>query len=328
MRPHHAASQNDPGCRRLVVVSAALRVAVIGAGRMGAHHARILSGLDGVRLAGVEDRHPERAAALAEQHGAPVFADLDAVIAGCDAAIVASSSPSHREVGRALLEAGIPCLIEKPLALSEADCLDLIASAARRGVVLAVGHVERFNPATVVLLETVAGWRLRTIETRRFNPAAGRLADTSVVSDLMVHDLDIVLGLIAAEPDAIVASGTVRDPAVGADHAMATLTFAHGAIAACAASRITPTRVRELVVTGDRGSATVDYLARSVTVSPPGGAPQPVPVPQHDALTAELAGFRDSVRAGALDPARCVDGAAALAALRVAWSIERQIAAP
>src|SRR5262249_24911679 len=161
-------------------------------GRMGAHHARILSSLDGVRLAGVEDRHAERAAALAARHGAPVFADLDAVIAGCDAAVVASSSPSHGEVGRALLEARIPCLIEKPLALSEADCLDLIATAARRGVALTVGHVERFNPATIALLETVAGWQVRTIETRRFNPAGDRVADTSVVSDLMVHDLDIV----------------------------------------------------------------------------------------------------------------------------------------
>jgi predicted dehydrogenase len=308
-------------------MNAALRVAVIGAGRMGAHHARILSGLDGVQLAGIEDKHAERAAALAQQHGTTVFSTLDAVIAGCDAAIVASSSPSHAEIGRALLDAGIPCLIEKPLALSEADCLTLIAAAARRGVALAVGHVERFNPATVALLETVAGWQVRTIETRRFNPASGRIADTSVVSDLMVHDLDVVLGLLAATPSAIVAAGTIRDEAAGADHAMATLTFPGGALASCAASRITPDRVRELVLTGDRGTVAVDYLARKVSVTPAGGVATSVPVAQHDALTAELVGFLDAVR-GAAVPGRCVDGAAALAALRVAWAIERQIAAP
>jgi predicted dehydrogenase len=309
-------------------VTTALRVAVIGAGRMGAHHARVLSGIDGVRLAGIEDKHPERAAALAQQHGARVFADLDAVIAGCDAAVVASSSPSHREVGRALLDAGIPCLIEKPLALSEADCLDLIAAAARRGTVLAVGHVERFNPATTALFAAIAGWQPRTIETRRFNPASGRIADTSVVSDLMVHDLDIVLAIMGAAPREVVAAGTVRDAAAGADHAVATLTFAGGAVASCAASRVTPTRVRDLVLSGDRGRVTVDYLTRRVSVAPPGGAAEPVAVAQHDALTTELCGFLDTVRGGGPRQSHCVDGATALAAMRVAWTIEHQIPAP
>jgi predicted dehydrogenase len=309
-------------------MSAPLRVGVIGAGRMGAHHARVLGQVDGARLVGVEDKHPERAAALATQHGVPVFAGLDGVIAGCDAAIGASSSPSHHEVGQALLDAGIPCLIEKPLALSEADCLSLIATAARRGVALAVGHVERFNPATVALLRTIAGWPVRTIETRRFNPGSGRIADTSVISDLMIHDLDIVLGIMGVPPSDIAAAGTMHDPAVGVDHAMAVLTFAGRGLASCAASRITPNQVRELVLTAERGTVVVDYLARSVTLTPPGGAAQTVAVAQHDALATELAGFIDTVRGAGPRRGQCVDGDAALAALRLGWTIERQIQLP
>lgn len=307
-------------------MTAPLRVAVIGAGRMGAHHARVLGQIEGARLVGIEDQDAARAAALAAQHGVPALAGLDAVVKGCDAAIVASASSSHREVGQALLDAGIPCLIEKPLALREADCLALIASAARRGVVLAVGHVERFNPATAALLAAIAGWPVRTIETRRFNPGSGRIADTSVVSDLMVHDLDVVLGIMGGAPSAITAAGTVRDPAAGADHAMAVLNFP-GGLVSCAASRITPTRVRELVLASERGTVVVDYLARSVTLTPPGGTVQALPVAADDALTVELAGFLDAVR-GRAAPGRCVDGGAALAALRIAWAIEKQITGP
>jgi predicted dehydrogenase len=309
-----------------VTQPAPLRVAVIGAGRMGGHHARILGSVAGARLAGLHDAEGERAAALAAQHGCPVFARLDDVVPACDAAIVAASSPAHLAVGRALLEAGIPCLIEKPLATIEADCLDLIATAARRGVLLAVGHSERFNPATVAALAALAGWQVHAIETRRFNPGSARIADTGVVSDLMIHDLDIVLRVIGGPPLEVAASGITRDPAAGADHAVALLSFGGGVTASCAASRITAHRVRELAVMADRGTILVDYLARTVTRIAPGAAPAPIAVAATDALAAEQAAFVDAVRGGAAGRDRCVSGAEALAALRVAWAVERQIA--
>jgi predicted dehydrogenase len=294
---------------------------------MGSHHARILGALDGARLAGVHDKHPERATALAERHGGAMLRDLDAVIGAADAAVVAVSSSAHLEVGRALLEAGIPCLIEKPLALDEADCLTLIAAAARRGVVLAVGHTERFNPATAALMTLTEDWRVRAIETRRLNPGGARITDTSVVSDLMVHDLDIVLHVMRRVPDDIVAAGLGRDTGAGLDHAMALLSFADSALAACAASRITQHRARELSLVGDRGTVLVDYLARTVKRLDPGASePVPVAVAAADALTAELAGFLDTVRGDGARQGRTVDGGDALAALRLAWAIERQIA--
>lgn len=312
-------------------MSAPLRVVVIGAGRMGTHHARVLGAVEGARLVGLHDKHAARAAALAARHGVPVLGGLDEVASACDAAIVASSSPSHLEVGRALLDAGIPCLIEKPLALTEADCLSLIAGAARRGVVLAVGHTERFNPATVALLALIRGWQVRAIETRRFNPASARVTDTSVVDDLMVHDLDIVLHVMQRAPTDIVAAGLIGDPQAGADHAVALLSFAGSpagpALAACAASRIAAHRARELTLSGDGGSVLVDYLARTVKHVAPGATePAAVAVGDADALATELAGFVDTVRGAGPRRDQCVDGASALAALRLGWTIERQIA--
>jgi predicted dehydrogenase len=311
-----------------VTQAAPLRVALIGAGRMGGHHARVLGSVEGARLVGVHDKHAERAAALAAQHGCSVFARLEDIVPACDAAIVAASSPAHLAVGRALLDAGIPCLIEKPLATTEADSLELIATAARRATVLAVGHSERFNPATVALLAALDGWQVHAIEARRFNPGSTRIADTGVVSDLMVHDLDIVLRVMGSAPIELAATGIMHDPQAGADHAVALLSFGAAALASCAASRITAHRVRELALMGDRGTLLVDYLARTVTRIAPGGEPVPIAVAQADALATEQAAFVDTVRGSGPRRGQSVSGAEALAALRVAWAIERRIAPP
>lgn len=310
------------------MTAAPLRVALIGAGRMGANHARVIQTVAGARLVGVHDVRPEAAAALAAQHGCQPIARLEDVAPACDAAIVATTSSAHVAVGRALLDAGVPCLIEKPLATDEAGCLTLIAAAARRGVALAVGHSERFNAATIALCTAVAGWRLCAIEARRLNPGSARIADIGVVSDLMVHDLDLVLRLLGSTPTDVAAVGIARDPAVGADHATALLRFGETALAACTASRITTERVRALSVTADRGTATVDYLARTVTVTEPGAAPRQVAVADADTLATEQATFLDTVRGSGPRSADSVAGADALEVLRVAWAIERRLASP
>jgi predicted dehydrogenase len=294
---------------------------------MGAHHARVLGSVAGAILVGVHDKHPERAAVLAQRHGGVVFSGLEDLAAACDAAIVATSSASHRAVGEALLESGIPCLIEKPLALSEADCLALIGAAARRAVPLAVGHTERFNPATGALLATIEGWQVRAIETRRLNPGSARVTDTGVVSDLMLHDLDIVLHVMARAPSDVLAVGLTREAQAGADHAMALLSFSGPALASCAASRIAAHRARELTLIGDRGTVLVDYLARTVKRLEPGMTePTPVAVDGADALATELAGFVDSLREAGPRRGQYIAGDVALAALRLAWTIEREIA--
>ena len=305
---------------------APLRVALVGAGRMGAHHARVLGAVDGARLVCVHDKHHERAEELARLHGCRAVATLEDVVASCDAAIVATSSSAHLAVGCALLEAGRPCLIEKPLALTEADCRGLIAAAERRGVTLAVGHVERFSGATEALLAMVADWQVHAIETRRLNPGSTRVVDAGVVADLMVHDLDIVLAVMQRRPIDVVATGLTRDPAAGADHAVALLSFDGAAFASCAASRLTTERVRALSLIGDGGTVLLDHLARTVEVLMPGAAAlTPIAVAPTDALTNELAGFVDTVREAGPRRDRIIDGRAALDALRLAWTIEQQL---
>jgi predicted dehydrogenase len=129
-------------------------------------------------------------------------------------------------------------------------------------------------------------------------------------------------------PVAVAATGITRDPQAGADHAVALLSFGAAALASCAASRITAQRVREIALTGDRGTILVDYLARTVTRIAPDAAPAPIAVGEADALATEQAAFVDTVRGSGPRRGQCVAGAEALAALRVAWAIERQIAPP
>jgi predicted dehydrogenase len=294
---------------------------------MGTHHARVLGSVAGATLVGVHDKHPERAEVLGQRHGCAVFLHLEDLAGACEAAIVATSSSSHRAVGEALLQAGIPCLIEKPLALNEPDCLALIAAAARRALPLAVGHTERFNPATAALLKTVAPWRVHAIETRRLNPGSARVADTGVVSDLMLHDLDIVLHVMQRPPSDVLAVGLGRAGGPGADHAIALLSFGGPALASCAASRIAAHRARELTLIGDRGTLLVDYLARTVRRLEPGMTePVPLEVDGADALATELAGFVDTLREAGPRRGQVIAGEVALDALRLAWTIERELA--
>ena len=322
-------------------MSAPLRVALVGAGRMGAHHARILGSVDGARLACIHDKHTERAAELAQRHGCPMVADLEGVIAGCDAAIVATSSSAHRAVGRALLEAGIPCLIEKPLATSEAETVALIDSAQRSGATLLVGHVERFNPAVQQLASLLEGQRLDALDARRLSWSSARITDVDVVLDLMVHDLDIVLWLVG-KPVARLAASAVQAPGrKGEDYVTALLSFAGGAMASLTASRVTQTKLRELHLTTSFGYVTVNLITQEVLVFRHGEAErgpyhwtnsgnaildavmERVLIRNAEPLMVELQHFVDAVRDGTPP---LVTGAQALETLRIAERIRAGVA--
>jgi predicted dehydrogenase len=307
-------------------LAAALRVALIGAGRMGANHARVLAAIEGARLVGIHDRSPERAQALAETHGCAVLRSLADVRGAADAAIVAVSSSAHAEIGTALLADGIPCLIEKPLAIDEAQCRALIAAAEKAAVPLAVGHVERFNPAVGVAADVVAGARILALEGRRLNPGSARIQDTDVVIDLMVHDIDTVNLLLGAAPSDVAAHGiAVAQPGL-ADHATALLSFRGGAVASLVASRLAQMRVRTLTIFCAERTVTLDYLGQSVTVAHDGAeAPAAVPVQKAAPLERELRGFVASVRGGR--GADIVGAEEALRGLAVAWAVQRRLAA-
>src|SRR5213076_2407060 len=160
------------------------------------------------------------------RHGCMALTDVAELVGLVDAASVAVSSSRHAEVGCLLLEAGVPCLIEKPLATNEADGLALIQAAEERGLPLLVGHIERFNPAVDQLREILRDDHdVLAVDARRMSAVSSRITDVDVVADLMVHDLDIVLDLLGAAPVDVVARGAASDGGSGENYVIAVLTF-------------------------------------------------------------------------------------------------------
>lgn len=244
-----------------------VRVGVIGAGSMGANHLRAYEQVKGVDLIGFFDPDDERGRNLAAHHNCRRFDSLSALLAEVDAVSVCAPSSRHVDVGLEVIEAGRHCLMEKPLAQTEADCDRLIAASEAAGTVLLVGHIERFNPA-VRQLSAVLGHQnsVRAIDARRQSAVSNRILDVDVVADLMVHDIDIVLSLVDAPISSVVAKAVSVTDAAGADHVTALLSFETGAMATLTASRITHHTLRKLSVTTDVGYVEIDYVDQSMNV--------------------------------------------------------------
>ena len=220
-----------------------MRAVVVGVGHLGKHHARILAALPGVTLAGVVDTDIERASQVAAERETKAYADVSLVPGKIDVAVVAVPTESHARIARALIESGVHTLVEKPIAQTVAEADDLIAAAKSRGVVLAVGHSERFNPAVMAARPHVKDPRF--IEVHRLGQMPGRSLDIDVVLDLMIHDLDLILSLVPSEVEGVEAVGVpVLTPRI--DIANARLRFANGCIANLTASRISREPVRKI----------------------------------------------------------------------------------
>ena len=271
-----------------------IRLAVIGAGVMGKRHLATAKSIAGVHLTAVVEPDAACAKAAAGMVDCPVVADAASLIGKIDAAIIAVPTAVHVTTATPLLRAGIACLIEKPLAGSEAECRALIAAAAEGRAVLQVGHIERFNPAIETLVHAdLAPESIRALAARRMSAASARVLDIDVVTDLMVHDIDVVLAL-KKMPVAKV-EGRGDD-----DHAVALLTFTDGTTATLTASRITATRIRDLDVATPDAFFHLDYAARSLSRSCRGDnghiESTALAVTATDALAAQLEDFLGSVR--------------------------------
>jgi predicted dehydrogenase len=240
---------------------ASLRVAVIGVGHLGRHHARILSGLPGASLVGVVDAKPDRAAEIAAACGSRAFTDCRDLIGQVDAVSIAVPTEAHLDTALAFLERGIPVLVEKPIARSVEEADRLIAAADARDTVLAVGHTERFNPAVAAASPHLHDPRF--IEVHRLGTFPERSLDIDVVFDLMIHDLDIVLSLVGADVASIEAVG-VPVLTGRVDIANARLRFENGCIANITASRISRERVRKIRFFQPDAYVSIDYAAQEV----------------------------------------------------------------
>jgi predicted dehydrogenase len=282
-------------------MSAVLRVAVVGVGHLGQHHARLLASMDGVELVGVVDTRPGRADDVGAQYGVRGFASLGELPPGSvDAVTIAVPTVSHVEVALPFIDRGVSVLVEKPLASSLADADRLLDAAARRGVVLAAGHTERFNPAVVAALPLVSSPRF--IEVHRLGTFPERSLDIDVVYDLMIHDLDLLLTAVKSEVVSIEAVGVnVLTPRT--DIANARLRFATGCIANVTASRISRDKVRKVRFFQPDSYLSIDYASQEVEIYrlvAQNGRPViqggKLDVTADEPLRAELADFVDAVR--------------------------------
>ena len=304
-------------------MTSALRVAVIGVGHLGKHHARIYGDLQGARLAAVVDIDPERAQAAAAPSGAAVLSDYRDLFGQVDAVSVATPTEQHHEIARAFLERGISVLVEKPMTRTLAEADSLIEAAAASGATLAVGHTERYNPAIAMVMPFVTTPRF--IEVYRLGVFPDRSLDIDVVFDLMIHDLDIILALVKSEPVSIEAVGVpvLTDKF---DIANVRLRFSTGCIANVTASRISRERVRKIRFFQPDAYVSIDYAEQEVEgyrlVRRDGERPQiqggKLPVTREEPLKRELSDFVRAVRDKC---APLVDGAAGRRALALAQAI-------
>lgn len=301
---------------------------VVGVGYLGRFHALIYARHPEVDLVGVVDTDPATADSVAKEAGCEALTRLEDLIDKVDAVSIVVPTTAHLAVARAFLERGVHVLLEKPIATTVAEGAEIVAAADEAGVILQIGHLERFNAGVMALAERISNPRF--IEAHRMSPFVARATDVDVISDLMIHDIDIVLSLIDAEIAHISAAGT----AVLTEHidiANARIEFANGAVANVIASRVSREKMRRIRVFEHHRYQSLDFIEQRLDVAYPQekpGAEWPEIVTERSAvepvkpLDAEIDAFVDSVRTGAPP---LVGGHVGLRALDVALQVKEKI---
>lgn len=327
---------------RVTTAGAPLRVGLVGLGSMGRNHLRILAGRADCRVVAVADPIAEaRASAAAVAPEASLFADPLALLAEVevDALVVASPTTAHAEIALAAVERGIPVLVEKPLAASVEEAAEILRASRSRGVPVAVGHVERFNPAVRELGRRLAdGWlsTIYAITSRRAGPFPARIRDVGVTIDLATHDVDILSWIAGERPARVYAETAQRIHTDHEDLLFGLLHFPSGATGMLDVNWLTPAKRRQLVVVGEEGMFELDYLTQRLTFTRSPDVAHPtlirgyaptfegpvveIPVEAVEPLAAELDAFLEVVRTGG-EP--LVDAEDGLWAVAIASSLLR-----
>ena len=312
------------------------KLAIVGAGIMGANHGRVAGSIREFTVTAVCDNDLERASMMAKPHDALATSSVEEAIDAADCVVLATPSETHAEIGTRILKSGRDLLVEKPIATTAADARALIEAAEANGRILMVGHIERFNPAVTELVRLVQD--PVALEITRVGPFTGRLL-ADVVLDLMIHDIDLARAAIGSEIVNVSAVGrAVRSGDI--DLATALLTFENGVIANITASRVSQTKIRRISLTQRDNAVVADLLRQHVEVHriehseylSDGGARYRqsglVEIPflaQHgEPLMHELRHFAACVQERRTPLSSGTDG---LAALEVAISIRQQILA-
>ena len=316
------------------------RVGLIGLGAMGRNHLRVLSDLEGVELAAICDQDASQLESAARKYSVPGYRRWDEMMESetLDAAVVAVPTRFHCEAGLAVLGHGLHALVEKPIASSLEEGRRLLDAAGRAKKLLAVGHIERFNPAVRELqrrLEDGEGGRIFQLQAVRNGPFASRIRDVGVTIDLATHDLDVMHHLARSEVQRLYAETEQRIHTEHEDMLNALLRFENGVLGVLQVNWLTPTKIRQLTVLGERGMFVCNYLTQDLmffknaeveagrdTDSPlrtvTEGEAVAFPIQKGEPLRLELQAFVQAVRG---ERQIEVDGAAGLRALHLALAV-------
>ncbi len=265
-----------------------IKTGVIGVGHLGQHHARIYSELPQTRLVGVADLDRTRRTEIGNRFGVPHFGDYRSLLSQVDAVSVAAPTLQHREVVLDCLEAGVHVLVEKPLASTPDEGRQMVRRAKQNGLVLHVGHVERFNPVSDLVRDLISNPRF--IECHRLAPFQPRGTDVDVVLDLMIHDVDLILSFGLGQVNKVEAVGiAVLSPQV--DFAHARVEFDKGCVVNFTANRMSTGRLRKMRLFQEHLYLSVDFFSR-----------QGIVYRQTEPVTAEASVQEEAIQAGDEEP--------------------------
>jgi len=298
------------------------RVGIIGVGYLGTQHARILSYLEEADLKAVADIDKNKAMVIGNRHRVPYYENFEDMLDDIDVGIVSATTNEHFSITKKLLQEGKSVLVEKPITDTVEHGEELVDLAKKKGLILQVGHLERFNPAVERLKNLIT--EPKFIEVQRLGSFSARSLDTNVVLDLMIHDLDIILDLINDTVE-VIRSSAIHVLSEKFDIANARLEFKSGCVATLTASRVHQGKVRNLRIFEPTSYYSVDYIDQEIKVFPLNGRQADIKsleIKKEEPLKKELINFFKCLNDG---KQRKVSGAEGVRALKLAHRVLAEI---
>ncbi|MCX6562199.1 MAG: Gfo/Idh/MocA family oxidoreductase [Candidatus Aminicenantes bacterium] len=299
-----------------------VKVGIIGVGYLGMQHARIASYLEDAELKAVADIDFKKALEIGNRHGVSYYQNYEEMMDEIDAGIVSTPTSEHFHISMNLLKRGKHVLVEKPITETIEQAEQLVDLARKNGLILQVGHLERFNPAVEAVENMISDPKF--IEVQRLGSFSARSLDVDVVLDLMIHDLDIILALIKDEVGVIRSSG-IHVLSDKVDIANARLEFKGGCVATLTASRVHQGKVRKLRIFEPTSYYSIDYIDQEVKVFPLSGRQTDIKTlktKKEEPLKKELENFLRCQVEGRMGK---VSGEEGLRALRLAYAVLKEI---
>ncbi|MFH1826454.1 MAG: Gfo/Idh/MocA family oxidoreductase [bacterium] len=298
-----------------------LRYGVIGAGSMGRHHARIIDLMPSVSLEAIAEPDKNQHLNIPDVLRSKIYDNYHEILDRVDAISVVSPTSTHYSIAKDCLLANKHLLIEKPFTETIAEAEELISLAKERNLVVAIGYVERFNPAFIELTKIIKKEKILGITFNRLSPFPARITDANVVRDMMIHDLDLLLALLPNEEIAEIKASGKKIKSNKLDRVSATMHFVSGIVAKLVADRVSPERKRNIVVTTERNMYEADLMKKKLFVRDfQSHVPSVHSAKDQDQLTAELTDFIKAIKNNGQPKVTALEGQQTL---RLAEEVEK-----